>query len=584
MEKVKSHLPVELVQEQLYSEAFAASSFHQLVGICPASCSQTGLTGRPAGGLYTSSRCGHVGVASFPARPVPRTDTKPTRHEGEPQDALGRTAAQSRNATKRRGESCADRDPAFRSPCGQTSRRASVPSPPGRAAPTRPRLPSAPSPTPQSAASPGPAPSPLRLRSSCATPGRGGKRRSPPADSPATPLRVRGAAACRQQPSARRWLRAAQPGRVARAALLSAAAAAGVAGPPCASCARRCGPGLAALHCVLIESIFIVGFAISENSFLLQPKYSNISCFWERQPLGCVRISCAFHHSKPRYINGLFLPPSNNAPLQQGVQDGMLHSAYHQESLRNQKNILLPIHPPLIINLNDEEDEEDDEEEENYVSTWVPRTAADIEEERAIKEMCYKSGEYYRIQYADEHQLTELMSSPPENELLPLEATQQDLKKGDGNKIPTKINNTKREEGRSRIRVPTESIPRTDCRSSENGGIHTSDPKGKPRHQQRGQSKDDETSSLPYVRETGRKTYFNSSTPRRSAYVVYRTVTVTQEPKFSGSAGEYPSGYYNAPTRRTRNPDAKTLSKFKTTIQSQEDMEVNRKGEQYIER
>ncbi|KFP10491.1 Uncharacterized protein C12orf50, partial [Egretta garzetta] len=121
--------------------------------------------------------------------------------------------------------------------------------------------------------------------------------------------------------------------------------------------------------------------------FLLQQKYSNISCLWETQPFGCVRISCAFHHSKPRNINGLFLPPNDNAPLQLGVQEGILHPAHHQESLRNQENILLPIHPPLIINLNkeedQEEDEEDHEEEENY-----------IEEERAIKEICYKSGKY----------------------------------------------------------------------------------------------------------------------------------------------------------------------------------------------
>ncbi|XP_054055275.1 uncharacterized protein C12orf50 homolog [Rissa tridactyla] len=259
-----------------------------------------------------------------------------------------------------------------------------------------------------------------------------------------------------------------------------------------------------------------------------QQKYSKISGFWERQHLGCVRISCAFHHSKPRYINGLFLPPSNNAPLQQGVQEGMLHLAHRQESLRNQKNILLPIHPPLIINLNDEEDEEDDEEEQNYVSNWAPKTDADIEEERAIKEMCYKSGEYYRIQYPDEHQSTKTVSSRPENELLPLKATERDLQKGDGNTISTKINNSKREGERSGRRVPIAGIPRTDHRSFENGGIHTSDPKGKPRRQQRGPSKDDETaSSTPYLRETGRKTYFQASAPRRSAYVVYHTITVT---------------------------------------------------------
>ncbi|XP_054056796.1 uncharacterized protein C12orf50 homolog [Rissa tridactyla] len=307
-----------------------------------------------------------------------------------------------------------------------------------------------------------------------------------------------------------------------------------------------------------------------------QQKYSNISCFWETQPSGCVRITCAFHHSKPRTINGLFLPPSNNAPLQQGVQEGILHPAQHKESLRKQENILRPVHPPLIINISDEEDEEDDEEdneeEKSYVPIWVPRTAEDIEEEKAIKEICYKSGEYYRIQYPHEHQSTKTVSSPQENVLLPLEATEQNLQKGDGNTIPTKINNTKRG-GSSGSRVPSESIPRTDRRSFENGernhtelvknhdckevkkkwisqeprnspntvtgkGIHTSGPKVKPGYQQRGQSEDDEIgSSIPYVTETGGKTYFHSSEPHRSAYVAYCTVTITQEPKFSRSTG-----------------------------------------------
>ncbi|KAK4831907.1 hypothetical protein QYF61_020054, partial [Mycteria americana] len=112
-------------------------------------------------------------------------------------------------------------------------------------------------------------------------------------------------------------------------------------------------------------------------------------------------------------------------------------------------------------------------------------------------------------------------------------------KERDGNTIPTKINNSEKEGGSSGLRALTESIPRGDCRSFGNGGIHTSDPKVKQGYQQRGQSKDDETaSSIPYVRETGRKTYFSSSEPRRSAYVVYRTVTATQEPKLNGSAGD----------------------------------------------
>ncbi|XP_075366725.1 uncharacterized protein C12orf50 homolog [Mycteria americana] len=313
----------------------------------------------------------------------------------------------------------------------------------------------------------------------------------------------------------------------------------------------------------------MVIFTVSENCFLLQQKYRNISCFWETQPSGCLRITCAFRHSKARNINGLFLPPSNNAPLQQGIQEGILQPAHRQESLRKQENILLPIHPPLIINLNDEEDdEEDDEEEENYVSDWVPKTAAEIEEERAIKEICYKSGEYYGIQYPHEHRSTKTVSSPRNNELLPLEATERDLQKGDGNTIPTTINNTKSKGGSSGRGAPTESIPRPDRRSFANGGIHTSDPKVKQGYQQRGQSKDDETaSSIPCVRETGRKTYFSSSEPRRSAYVIYRTVTATQEPKLNGSADKYTSGSYNAPTWRNRYPRAKTFSKVKTTSQ-----------------
>ncbi|KAK4831909.1 hypothetical protein QYF61_020056 [Mycteria americana] len=316
---------------------------------------------------------------------------------------------------------------------------------------------------------------------------------------------------------------------------------------------------------------------VSENCFLLQQKYRNISCFWETQPSGCLRITCAFHHSKARNINGLFLPPSNNAPLQQGVQEGILQPARRQESLRKQENILLPIHPPLIINLNDEEDdEEDDEEEENYVSDWVPKTAAEIEEERAIKEICYKSGKYEMSHSFLNSNAANIVNLG----FFSLLGSYNFLSVAfprDGNTIPAEINNAKNEGGTSGRRALKEGIPRAERRSFANGGgdgsvaqrntfvegkgrqalpqqkepaaskysngkgIHTSDPKVKQGYQQRGQSKDDETaSSIPCVRETGRKTYFSSSEPRRSAYVIYRTVTATQEPKLNGSAGQVP--------------------------------------------
>ncbi|XP_030335426.1 uncharacterized protein C12orf50 homolog [Strigops habroptila] len=349
----------------------------------------------------------------------------------------------------------------------------------------------------------------------------------------------------------------------------------------------------------------------------LQQKLKNIACFWETQPSGCVRISCAFRHSKPRHINGLFLPPTNSAPLPQGDQE-ILPPVQCEGSLTSPENIVIPIHPPLIINLNDEEDDEEideEDDEEKYVSDWVPKTAEDIEEERAIKEICYKSGEFYGIQQPDQHQSSNPVSPSQETELLPLEATQWDLQKGDSNTIPPELNNTNREGESLGRRVPKESVPRMRFRSFENGESHTAEPKVQPGYQKNGHCKDGETpSSLPLERETGRKSYFCSSEPRRSAYVVYRTVTVTQEPKFSGpraapersvwksSKGKnqpgknrrfwtqtdiydkYPPGSYNAPTWRKRNPQAKTFSKTKTTIQSQEDMEVNRKGKRYEDR
>ncbi|XP_032645048.1 uncharacterized protein C12orf50 homolog isoform X1 [Chelonoidis abingdonii] len=161
----------------------------------------------------------------------------------------------------------------------------------------------------------------------------------------------------------------------------------------------------------------------------IQQKYNRISCFWETQPLGCVRISCVFHHSKPRNINGLFLPPSSNATLQKEVQEGTLHPAHTQEPLKGQENVLRPIHPPLIINISLEE-EEDEEEEENYASYLLTKNPADIEEEKAIKEMCYKSGEYYRIQTPQENQSAKIMSSTLDNELLKPMETGRDLQEG----------------------------------------------------------------------------------------------------------------------------------------------------------
>ncbi|XP_019370370.1 PREDICTED: uncharacterized protein C12orf50 homolog [Gavialis gangeticus] len=198
----------------------------------------------------------------------------------------------------------------------------------------------------------------------------------------------------------------------------------------------------------------------------IKQKYNNISCFWETQPLGCVRISCIFHHSKPRNINGLFLPPSSNVTHTQDFQENTLHPVISQEPLKGQESTLRPIHPPLIINISLEEEEEE-EQEENCISNLLIKTPADIEEERAIREICYKSGEYYRIQTPQENYSVKIMSSALQIELLKPIETGRDLHEGDGVSVPAKFHNIKRQ---GEIIVSLNGNTRTDLGSFENGG------------------------------------------------------------------------------------------------------------------
>uniref|UniRef100_A0A8C3RPD0 Zinc-finger CCCH domain-containing protein n=1 Tax=Chelydra serpentina TaxID=8475 RepID=A0A8C3RPD0_CHESE len=347
-----------------------------------------------------------------------------------------------------------------------------------------------------------------------------------------------------------------------------------------------CGPCYHKLK-VLLFTLFCSHFkAVS----LMHQKYNRISCFWETQPLGCVRISCVFHHSKPRNINGLFLPPSSNATLQKEVQEGTLHPAHSQEPLKAQESTLRPIHPPLIINISLEEEEEE-EEEENYASYLLTKTPADIEEEKAIKEMCYKSGEYYRIQTHQENQSAKIMSSALDNELLKPMETGRDLQEGDGVTVPTKFNIIERQ---GEVTASLDGNTRTDLGAFENGGgdcyvpqrsifvggkqsetltgekelitsrrsdpvkkrhfkgvkkkkwiseepknsftMHASNPKGKANCQQNDQCKDAEnTSYVSSQRTTGKSISLNSPEPGRSTNMTYNNVGVTKESKLNPS-------------------------------------------------
>ncbi|XP_066855708.1 zinc finger CCCH domain-containing protein 11A-like [Anser cygnoides] len=64
----------------------------------------------------------------------------------------------------------------------------------------------------------------------------------------------------------------------------------------------------------------------------IDKKRGEIPCYWEKQPVGCQKANCAFHHAKGRYIDGVFLPPSKNqlsaegeetkTPVQQPAEEG----------------------------------------------------------------------------------------------------------------------------------------------------------------------------------------------------------------------------------------------------------------------
>nr|KAF6451791.1 hypothetical protein HJG59_001684 [Molossus molossus] len=192
----------------------------------------------------------------------------------------------------------------------------------------------------------------------------------------------------------------------------------------------------------------------------------SISCFWETQPLGCVKISCIFYHSKPRNINGLFLPPSSTITVHKEPQEGTPPLTQIQEALKPQENISRPIHHPLVLKTNFEEEEEEGNEQSDASSLWT-KTPEELEEKRAIKEMCYKSGEYYRFQTSPDISSSKSTASAAEKELeKPLE-NGSELQEGDGLTVPTKFSLIERQ---GEVKASLDRRPRTDIAAFENGG------------------------------------------------------------------------------------------------------------------
>nr|XP_038024410.1 zinc finger CCCH domain-containing protein 11A isoform X1 [Anas platyrhynchos]XP_038024411.1 zinc finger CCCH domain-containing protein 11A isoform X1 [Anas platyrhynchos]XP_038024412.1 zinc finger CCCH domain-containing protein 11A isoform X1 [Anas platyrhynchos]XP_038024413.1 zinc finger CCCH domain-containing protein 11A isoform X1 [Anas platyrhynchos] len=114
----------------------------------------------------------------------------------------------------------------------------------------------------------------------------------------------------------------------------------------------------------------------------IDKKRSEIPCYWEKQPGGCQKANCAFHHAKGRDIDGQFFPPSKTTlpsppestdddlkvaqmSLQQNklsVQSNPSPQLRGVMKVENSENVPSPTHPPVVINAADDDEDDDGEE------------------------------------------------------------------------------------------------------------------------------------------------------------------------------------------------------------------------------
>ncbi|KAM9859686.1 zinc finger CCCH domain-containing protein 11A [Aulostomus maculatus] len=98
-----------------------------------------------------------------------------------------------------------------------------------------------------------------------------------------------------------------------------------------------------------------------------------IQCYWENQPAGCQKPHCAFFHEKPRYIEGIFVPPDKSqrkneeqpqeepAPLPATPLPTAANPQLRGVKTESQEPVPSPTHPPVVINPADDDEDEDDQ-------------------------------------------------------------------------------------------------------------------------------------------------------------------------------------------------------------------------------
>ncbi|NXP53336.1 ZC11A protein, partial [Heliornis fulica] len=135
----------------------------------------------------------------------------------------------------------------------------------------------------------------------------------------------------------------------------------------------------------------------------IDKKRSEIPCYWENQPVGCQKFNCAFHHTKGRYVDGLFLPPSKTKlpSLPEFTEDDVkmalmslqLNKLSVQSNaspqlrgmmkVENSENVPSPTHPPVVINAADDDEDDDDQlsEEGDEAKTPVQQPTTEAHDE-----------------------------------------------------------------------------------------------------------------------------------------------------------------------------------------------------------
>ncbi|XP_026162139.1 zinc finger CCCH domain-containing protein 11A isoform X2 [Mastacembelus armatus] len=99
-----------------------------------------------------------------------------------------------------------------------------------------------------------------------------------------------------------------------------------------------------------------------------------IPCYWENQPAGCQKPHCAFFHEKPRYVDGVFIPPdrslskSNEQAYEEPAPPppALLPTTANPQlrgviKTETQEPVPSPTHPPVVINPADDDEDEDDQ-------------------------------------------------------------------------------------------------------------------------------------------------------------------------------------------------------------------------------